>query len=167
METARKLLRHSLAAIAYRTHKAIRGAPHDFGEFRAAAGVRTPQQILRHMSDVLGYASTFYAGDSGRALSKPSFHEEVDRFYEVLGKLREHIIAGELNGTTPERLLQGPLADALTHTGQLAMLRRMAGSPIPPENFIEADIVEDRVGYDQPPPVSPDEDWFDAETEPY
>jgi hypothetical protein len=167
METARSLLRHSLAAIAYRVHKVVRGAPHDFGDFRAAPGVRTPQQIIRHMSDVLGYASTFYTGESSRARLKPTFHEEVDRFYETLGYLRAHIISDELIGTTAERLLQGPLADALTHAGQLAMLRRMAGSPIPPENFIEADIVEDRIGFDQSPPVSPDDDWFDAESEPY
>ncbi len=167
MEKTRKLLSHSVAAIAYRTHKAIHGAPAGFGSFKAGPGVRTPQQILRHMSDVLGFASTFYTGGRWRAHLKPSWSEEVDRFYEVLGVLRQHILDDELKGTTPERLLQGPLSDAISHSGQLAMLRRLAGSPIPPENFIEADIHEDRVGADQAPPVSPDEEWYDAESEPY
>lgn len=119
------------------------------------------------MSDVLGYASTFYTGESWRARLKPSLEEEIDRFYEVLGTLRDHVVSDDLIGISPEKLLQGPLADALSHTGQLAMLRRMAGSPIPPENFIEADIRGHRVGPDQPHPVSPDDNWFDAEAEPY
>lgn len=119
------------------------------------------------MSDVLGYASTFYTGEIWRARLKPSLTEEIDRFYEVLGVLRKHVASDDLTGTSPERLLQGPLADAISHTGQLAMLRRMAGSPIPPENFMDADIQAHKVGSDQPPPVSPDENWFDAEAEPY
>lgn len=167
MEPQRRILRHFLAAIAYRAQKALRGAPHDFGDFRAAPGVRTPHQLVRHMSDVLGYARTRLAGGEWRARRLPTFEQEVTRFHEILADLSHHIATGAFVDTTPERLLQGPLADAMSHAGQLAMLRRLAGSPIPPENFIEAEIQTDNVGPDQRAPVSPDAEWYPAEEEPF
>jgi hypothetical protein len=51
-----------------------------------------------------------------------------------------------------EKLIQGPLADALTHVGQLAMLRGMAGVPVRPESYPRAEIVVGRVGIDQAAP---------------
>ena len=164
MEIRRKLLNHFLAALAYRTQKALRDAPADFGSFRAADGVRTPAELVRHMASVLGYARTFFVG--GKYWPKPldSFPEEVQRFHEMLGLLAQHLRDGDpfRDGMTEERLLQGPFSDAMTHAGQLALLRRLAGAPVPPENFIVAEIKEERLGPDQAEPVSPDEVWPEA-----
>lgn len=166
-ETDRSLLRHFLASIAYRTQKALRNAPADFGNFRCAPGVRTPHQLLRHMSDVLGYARTMLHGKRRRAHALPEFEDEIARLHEELESLAEDIEAPNSGRVTPGQLLQGPLADAMTHAGQLAMLRRLSGSPIPPENFIVAEIDAKNLGPDQPAPVSKDADWYDAEDEPW
>jgi len=164
METKRKLLNHFLAALAYRTQKALRDAPEDFGSFRAHEGVRTPAELVRHMTSVLGYARTHFVG--GRYWPEPleTLDEEIERFHEMLGLLAQHLRNGDafLEGMTEERLLQGPFSDAMTHAGQLALLRRLAGAPVPPENFIVAKIAPDRLGPDQAEPVSPDKDWPEA-----
>lgn len=159
-ETRRALLRHFLAALAYRTQKAVRGAPTGFGSFSAGHQVRTPTELVRHMRSVLGYARTFFEG--GRYVAAPAadFEEEVHQFHDMLAALATHLEQGTpLQGTSEERLLQGPLADAMTHVGQLALLRRLAGAPVPPENFIVADIAPDNLGPNQRPPVSPDRVW--------
>ena len=157
----RSLLRHFLAALAYRTQKALRGAPEEFADFCVTDGVRTPAELVRHMTSVLGYARTVFVGGEYRPEPLPTLNDEVERFHEMLKHLARYIDDGApmLNGITPERLLQGPFADAMTHAGQLAMLRRLFGSPVPPENFIVADIQADRLGPDQPAPVSPDRVW--------
>lgn len=164
MDDKRELLCHFLAALAYRTQKALRDAPSDFGSFRASVGVRTPSQLVRHMTSVLGYARTFFVGGTYRPDSLPSLQDEVERFHEMLHDLGRHLEAGTRfrAGMTAERLLQGPFADAMTHAGQLAMLRRLAGSPVPPENFIDAKIDRARLGLDQAEPESPDVVWPEA-----
>lgn len=159
----RAMLRHFLAALAYRTQKALRGAPESFGEFRAAPKVRTPRELVGHMDSVLGYARTYFVGGEYRPRPLPDLAAEVARFHRQLESLAELLDSGApVTGTTPERLLQGPFADAMTHAGQLAMLRRLAGSPVPPENFIVADMSPENLGPDQPLPVSPDEEWPEA-----
>ena len=164
MESKRKLLNHFLAALAYRTQKALRDAPEDFGSFRAGDGVRTPAELVRHMTSVLGYARTHFIG--GRYWPEPleSLQEEIDRFHEVLGLLAQHLRDGDplAEGMSEERLLQGPFSDAMTHAGQLALLRRLAGAPVPPENFIVAEIEPNRLGTDQAQPASPDKVWPEA-----
>ncbi len=164
MDERRGLLRHFLAALAYRTQKALRGAPEEFGDFIAGEGVRTPAELVRHMTSVLGYARTFFVGGHYRPEPLPSLSEEITRFHEMLGDLSRRLEAGDpfLQGLTAERLLQGPFSDAMTHAGQLAMLRRLAGDPVPPENFIVADIDAAHCGPDQPEPRSPDEIWPEA-----
>jgi hypothetical protein len=164
MEDKRKLLNHFLAALAYRTQKALREAPEDFGSFRVNAGVRTPAELLRHMASVLGYARTYFVGGQYWPEPLTTFEEEIERFHEVLGQLAQHLRNGDalLEGMTEERLLQGPFSDAMTHAGQLALLRRLAGAPVPPENFIVAEIKEERLGRNQPEPVSPDKEWPEA-----
>jgi len=164
MDDKRSLLRHFLAALAYRTQKALRGAPAEFDNFRAAAGVRTPAELVRHMTSVLGYARTFFSGGQYRPEPLPSLHDEIIRFHDMLEELARHIEAGTplLQGMSAEHLLQGPFSDAMTHAGQLAMLRRLAGVPVPPENFILADIEPERLRIEQAEPVSPDEKWDDA-----
>src|SRR5436853_1002966 len=162
----RNLLRHFLAALAYRTQKALRDAPTEFGDFRAVDGVRTPAELVRHMTSVLGYSRTFFLGGQYRPEPLPSLQEEIIRFHEMVEDVAGHIEAGTplVEGITEERLLQGPFSDAMTHAGQLAMLRRLAGVPVPPENFILAEITPERLGINQAQPVSPDEKWPEAPT---
>ncbi len=160
MDEKRMLLRHFLAALAYRTQKALRNGPPGFASFRAAPKTRTPHELIRHMDSVLGYARTFFTGGKYRAPLLPDFHDAVEHFHETLAEVARHLVEGsELRVISPEMLLQGPLSDAMTHAGQLAMLRRLAGDPVPPENFVLADIDPANLGPDQPPPLSPDQEW--------
>jgi len=162
MDRDRELLRHVLAAIAYRTQKALRDAPEHYASFSAGNRVRTPTELVRHMAGLMGYVRTFFEGGSYRPEPLPTLQEEVDRFHgllEVVGKL---LATGAPCSLSTEQLLQGPFADTLTHVGQLAMLRRLADSPVAPENFIYADIRADRLQADQPPPARPDQHWPEA-----
>lgn len=160
IDDRRALLRHFLAALAYRTQKALRGAPPEFSEFRAPLLVRTPHELIRHMDGVLGYARTFFVGGTYRPPVLPDFAAAVAHFHETLADVARHLELGtEFQGITPERMLHGPFSDAMTHVGQLALLRRLAGIPIPPENFVFAAITPDNLSVDQPLPVRPDKDW--------
>jgi hypothetical protein len=160
MDEQRKMLTHFLAALAYRTQKALRGAPPEFSAFRAAPKLRTPHELIRHMDGVLGFARTFFIGGSYNVPYFPDFSAAVAHFHETLKDLAHHLEAGtELRGITLERILQGPCSDAMSHAGQLAMLRRLAGSPVPPEDFSLAAISSANLGPEQPLPVSPDKDW--------
>jgi hypothetical protein len=160
MDDQRVLLRHFLAALAYRTQKALRDAPPNFSEFRPPLLVRTPHELIRHMDSVLGYARTFFIGGTYRPPVLPDLAAAVAHFHEILADVARHLELGtELRGITAEILLQGPFSDAMTHVGQLAMLRRLAGRPVPPENFVFAAIDPANLGLDQPLPVSPDKDW--------
>lgn len=159
---AQPLVRHVLAAIAYRTQKALRGAPGHFPDFAAGQGTRTPVELLRHMTSVLGYSRTFAIGGSYPVRPEPlaRFDAEVARFHEVLASVSGMLAEdGSLGTLTAAQLLQGPFADVMTHVGQLALLRRLAGSPIAPENFIFAEVDADRLGVDQAAPARPDEHW--------
>jgi hypothetical protein len=160
MTETRRLLQHFLAALAYRTQKALRGAPESFGDFRAGTHVRTPHELVWHMTGVIGYARTMFTGDRFVPDALPAFKEEVTRFHDTLAALRHDFGDASLTARiTDEQFLQGPLADAMTHAGQLAMLRRMAGSPVASENFIFAQIGADNVSADQAAPAAPDEWW--------
>jgi hypothetical protein len=157
------MLRHFLAAIAYRTQKALRGAPDGFGEFRAGHDVRTPAELVRHMTSVLGYARTYFVGGRYWPEPRPDLQAEIVRLHETIADLAGHLERGdELRGITPEQLLHGPFADAMTHVGQLALLRRLAGSPVPPENFIYAQISDENLGPVQAAPARPDAVWPEA-----
>jgi len=160
MDGKRELLRHFLAALAYRTQKAVRDAPPGFASFCAAPKVRTPMELVRHMDSVLGYARTFFVGGSYRPPELVDFSATVAHFHEVLADLARHLAEGtEFHGITAEQFLQGPFSDAMTHAGQLALLRRLAGSPVPPENFIFAEVRTTNLGPNQPLPAKPDKDW--------
>ena len=166
MREVRELLRHFLAALAYRTQKAVRDAPASFGDFRAEPGLRTPRELVRHMLSVLGHARTCFVGGTYRAPMEATLDEQVAAFHEMLESLSEHLASdAPLIDTTPERMLQGPFSDAMTHAGQLAMLRRLAGAAVPPENFMAADIAKENLGINQPSPVSPDKEWPAPEDE--
>ena len=164
MDHFRHMLKHYLASLAYRTQKALRDAPEGFSDFRVRKGVRTPHEIVFHMTSVIGYGRTFFTGGEYRPDMLPSFKEEVKRFHGMLASFAEHLEnETPFINITAERMLQGPFSDAMTHAGQLAMLRRMYGSAVPPENFIMADVDPANLTPDQPHPVSPDEVWHEPE----
>ncbi len=162
MNTERTFLQHFLAAIAYRTQKALRDAPLHYPDFSAGHEARTPVEILRHMTSLMGYTSTLYVGGTYPFEPEPlsTFDDEIGRFHEMLLVVSRHLEAGTpLQEISYYQLLQGPFADAMTHVGQLAMLRRLADAPVAPENFIHAEIRSDRLGPDQASPALPDEHW--------
>ena len=160
MTDPRQLLQHFLAALAYRTQKALRGAPAQFADFRAGTHVRTPHELVWHMSGVIGYARTMLHGGRFVPPRLATFEAEIARFHDTLAALREDFANATLTAPiSDEQFLQGPLSDAMTHAGQLAILRRIAGSPVASENFIFAAIRVDNVGADQPEPAAPDAWW--------
>lgn len=161
-ERDRHLLQHFLAAIAYRTQKALRDAPAHYPDFHPGQEVRTPVQILRHMTSLMGYVRTFFVGGTYPFEPEPlpTFAEEIERFHDMLEDVGRFIMTDTApTGITTEQLLQGPFSDVMTHVGQLAILRRLAESPVQSENFIYADITGKRLGKEQPLPKRPDEDW--------
>jgi hypothetical protein len=160
----RELLRHFLGAIAYRTQKALRDAPDHYPTFKAGNRVRTPVELIRHMTALMGYVRTFFQGASYpmKPDPLPTFKEEVARFHEMVEAVGALLASEAKCSISTEQLFQGPFADTMTHVGQLAMLRRLADSPVAPENFIYADIRADRLQADQPPPARPDTRWPEA-----
>ncbi len=149
-DSARQLLRHTVAAIAYRGGKALRGAPESFATFTLGDSPRTPANILAHMGDLFDWALSMASGEPAWRDSQPLVWDaEVVRFFTALKKFDDYLASPELLHSPAEGLFQGPIADALTHIGQLAMLRRLAGCPIKGENYFKADIAAGRVGQDQ------------------
>ena len=146
------LLRHALATLAYRGGKAMRGAPASFADFRAGDSTRTPVQIVAHLGDLLDWAGFLARGEKTWNESKPQdWDKEVQRFFDALQRLDQQLASQPLQ-CKAERLFQGPIADALTHVGQIAILRRIAGTPMRGENYYVADIAAGRVGSEQSPP---------------
>ena len=154
MDEKRELLRHALATVAYRSARALEGAPDHFAGF-AGAG-RMPVQILAHMGDLFDWALSAAMGqERWRATQPRVWAEEKQRFFESLQTFDAFLATGGELHAPVERLLQGPVADALTHVGQLAMLRRLSGSPTHGENFFDAQIKAGQVGAAQPAAARP------------
>ncbi len=152
-DPTRQLLRHAVATVAYRGGKALRGAPSGFGEYRAGETTRAPGEILAHMSDLFDWALTLAQGAQKWHASDPlPWDKATERFFAALEKFDAYLASGAPVVCAPEKLLQAPLADALTHIGQIAMLRRLAGGPIRPENYYLAEIVPGRAGAQQAAP---------------
>ena len=133
------MVRHLLATLGYRSLKALREAPPGFGNFDGGAGLRTPLELLRHMNRLIDGVRARLT-ETGRSSADGSWEAEIARFPQLLAELDAVLAAADLPTSLLKRLLQGPLSDAMTHAGQLAMLRRLSGSPIAGENFFEADI---------------------------
>ena len=154
MDEKRELLRHTVAALAYRATRALEGAPEHFAGF-ALMG-RMPVQILAHMGDLFEWALSAALGAERWQTAQPrQWAEEQRRFFDSLKAFDSYLASdGELKAPV-ERLMQGPVADALTHVGQLAMMRRLSGSPTMGENFYVAAVKEGVVGPEQPAPVMP------------
>jgi hypothetical protein len=152
LDPGRAMLRHALATLAYRAAKTLRGAPSGFADFFAGQGVRTPGQILAHLGDLFDWALSIAAGKQAWNDSKPlPWEEEVERFFAALKRFDDFLASGEPVCAPAEKLFQGPVADALTHVGQIAMLRRLAGAPVRGESYFAAEIATGRVGAQQTP----------------
>jgi hypothetical protein len=153
MDDNRALLRHTVATVAYRGSKAIRGAPASFASFRAGDTTRTPAAILAHIGDLFDWALSIARGAQAWHDSTPlPWDQEVARFHETLARFDEYLASDAPLADTAEKLFQGPIADALNHVGQIALLRRLAGAPIRGENYHRAAITAGHVGADQPTP---------------
>jgi hypothetical protein len=149
----RQLLRHAVATVAYRGGKALRGAPNGFVEFRVGEQSRTPGEILAHISDVLDWGLTLARGAEKYRVAGPlPWDQASSRFFASLEALDAYLASDAPLACSAEKLLQAPLADALTHVGQIAMLRRLAGGPVRPENYYLAEIVAGRAGAQQAAP---------------
>ena len=154
MDEKRELLRHTLATVAYRAARALKGAPEDFAGFDGAG--RTPLAILAHMGDLFDWALSMATGNPIWHNSAPlAWVDEERRFFTSLRAFDDYLASTEPLLAPVERLFQGPVADALTHVGQLAMMRRLAGSPTEGENFYVAAIKMGQVGVEQPAAVKP------------
>jgi hypothetical protein len=148
-------LRHTVATLAYRAAKTIRDAPSEFSGFRPAPGSRSAGEILAHMCDLMDWALSQAQGKERWRNSKPrSWDQDAERFFTTIRALDEYLASSSVMHVTAERAFQGAVADALTHTGQIAMLRRLAGARVRGENYSLAKIEMGRTGADQHKPVS-------------
>ncbi|MGA2200603.1 MAG: hypothetical protein ABSG40_01460 [Terriglobales bacterium] len=153
MTDSRAFLRHTLATIAYRGAKAVRNAGPGFADYGSPETSRTPAKILAHMGDLMDWGLTMSDGRREWHDSSPlAWEKECERFFTALKKFDDYLASEKPLEVSAERLFQGPIADALTHIGQIAMLRRMAGVPMKGENYFVAEITVGRVGADQAPP---------------
>jgi hypothetical protein len=153
MGESRTLLRHTLATLAYRGAKAIRNAGPNFADYGLAETSRTPAKILAHIGDLMDWGLAMSEGRRDWKDSLPlPWEKECERFFAALKKFDDYLASDKPLEVSGEKLFQGPIADALTHVGQIAMLRRMAGVPIKGENYFVAEISVGRVGADQVAP---------------
>lgn len=151
---ARLLLRHTIATLAYRAGKTLRGAPDSFANFSTGENGRTPVQILAHMGDLFDWALAIVSGNEKWNNATPlPWNQESERFFQTLQAFDDYLASNKPLAVPAQQLFQGPIADALTHTGQIAILRRMSGSRMPGENYFRAEIKVGRVGADQAKPV--------------
>ncbi len=150
----REFVRHALATLVYRGGKTLRDAPPEFSRFRVAPTSRTAGEILAHVCDLFDWSLHLLRGESKwRELPPREWGEDVDRFFEGARALDEALATWPTLAASPEKLFQGPIADALTHVGQISLMRRLAGAPVRPENYFVAEIRAGRVGKDQARPV--------------
>jgi hypothetical protein len=153
-DPAIEMLRHTVATLAYRAAKALRGAPPELAAFRVGPGARTPGEILAHLGDLFDWALSL-ANDRQAWHTSPvlSWEEGIARFFTALEFFDRRLASGEPLGCSAAKLFQGPVADALTHVGQINLLRRTAGCPVRGENYLRAEIAAGRTGAEQATPV--------------
>jgi hypothetical protein len=149
--SGREMIRHAVATMVYRGAKTFRDAPADFSTFRVRPESRTPIEIIAHMGDLFDWALSMARGQEVWRTSTPlEWDREIDRFYASVKEFDAFFASPSTVACPMERLLQGPILDATTHVGQLAMLRHIFGAPIKGENYFKADIRIGQVGPDQP-----------------
>lgn len=152
-DPVRQFLRHTIATVAYRAAKPLSNAPEAFANFRGVDTARTPAKIVAHLGDLFDWALSMAQGKQAWHDSEPlAWSAEVDSFFASMKKFDDYLASTELLHAPPEKLFQGPIADALNHIGQLAMLRRLSGAPIKGENYYAAEITAGRTGPDQSSP---------------
>ncbi len=150
IDAKRQMLRHTVATLAYRGGKAVRDAPEVFAMFRIGENTRTPEKILAHIGDLLDWALSLAQGKHVWHGSTPfAWDKEVERFFLALKRFDDYLASDAPLEFSAEKLFQGPIADALTHVGQISMLRRLAGAPVRGENYFKAEIIAGRVGPEQ------------------
>jgi hypothetical protein len=148
-----RVLRQLAATLAYRAAKVLRDVPSDFPHYTCGASTRQPVQIVAHLADLMAWGVTIADGDiKWTASGSDDWDDEVSRFFDGLALLDNALASDRPFKGSVDKLIQGPLADALTHVGQLAMMRGMAGVPVRPESYARAKIEAGRVGRDQPAP---------------
>ena len=153
-DDGRELLRHTLATLAYRGGKALRGVPDDVARLKVAEGSRSPLEILAHVNDLLDWALSLCRGEHAWQDSAPTdWTGESARFHAALSALDAYVAGGQPLGFPAGRIFQGPVADALAHVGQINYLRRLGGAPVRGENYFKAEVVGGRVGPEQSPPA--------------
>ncbi len=149
-ETKREFLRHTVATVAYRGGKAIKDAPDGFGDFKAGETTRTPVEILAHIGDLFDWVLSMAKGKTAWSDSKTAnWQQESERFFDSIKTFDDYLASDEIIHEPIEKLFQGPVADALTHVGQINILRRMFDAPVRGENYFKAEIEIGRVGDDQ------------------
>jgi hypothetical protein len=147
VDAKREVLRHVVATVAYRGGIGVSGAPESFAMFRVNGGGRAPGEILAHIGDLLEGSLYLVKGELVYLTSSPlPWDEEVSRFFSAAKRLDSYLASDAPLACPVEKLVQGPIGDALTHVGQIVMLRRMAGSPVRAESYFTADIVPGKVG---------------------
>ncbi len=150
IDLKREFLRHTVATLAYRGGKAVRDAPQDFATFKTGEKTRTPIEILKHIGDLLKWGRLLAQGPyKWEEVPPQPWEDEVKRFFDELKQLDDYLASRAPLGDPAEKIFQGPIADAINHVGQIAMLRRLAGSPVRGENYFKAEIVIGRVGPEQ------------------
>lgn len=150
----RAFLRHTVATLAYRAGKTLRDAPPAMAQARTGEGAWTGTELVAHMADVLEWAASIARGEEAwRPRAAEDWDAQVARFFDALAALDATLTGDAPLGSEPERIFQGPIADALTHVGQLATLRRLVGAPVRGENYHRARIEAGRVGREQRAPV--------------
>jgi len=151
--TDRELMRHTLAALAYRAAKTMRGVPESFANFKAPGAGRTPLSIVAHMGDLFDWALSMANGvGKWNSATAQGWDAECARFFTSLKAFDDRLASDEPLHYEWTRLFQGPVADALTHAGQLAMLRRLSGAPMKGESYVQADVIIGRISMEQTPP---------------
>ena len=151
VDPSRQLLRHTVATLAYRAEKVLRDTPGGFAEFRAAPASRTPLEILSHLGDLMEWAEQLARGEyRWQPRPAPDWDTASKRFFRQLKALDRSLTSPPASRFPSEMIFQGPVADALTHVGQLSMLRGIAGAPVRPESYARARIRIGRVGRTQP-----------------
>jgi hypothetical protein len=149
-ESAKELLRHTVATLAYRAEKVVRDAPASFAGTRLSPATRTPVEIVSHLGDLMEWAERLARGES-RWAAQPTaeWQAACDRLFSGLLALDAALADSTFEAIAPGVIFQGPIADALTHVGQLSMIRGTMGAPVRPESYAKAEILAGRVGREQ------------------
>jgi hypothetical protein len=152
-------LRHAVATLAYRAAKVLRDFPEASVETRLSPSTRSPRELLAHLADLMHWAEGLARGeDRWQPVNEGGWAAHRERFFANLAALDAALAAAPAQAAPreqaaqAEQIFQGPIADALTHVGQLALLRGLAGAPVRPESYARAEIRAGGVGPEQPPP---------------